>query len=248
MKTAQAPSSASPAPRPARAAARPFIHAVEAVPDDAGRQRLRWQDAAGSAHEVLWRSESGAPAPRRMVLAGDEVTADQTYRWACEGTALLWTGDFHNARQLLQALARRQERAASRPAAAAKAGGAAAPLYPDAFHLYRKNQAQRSRILGMVLLPLSADYQLALRRAPDVAAACADAYGPASAGASDSWVSLREIQGLIGAYEWHRKGVPVAAHGLAAGPHARRGLRHRHRLGRDRRRAGRAGCAACGGD
>lgn len=153
-----------------------------------------------------------------MVLADDEVTADQAYRWACEGTALLWTGDFHNARQLLQALARRQDRAAGRTAG--KAGGVLA--YPEAFHLYRKNQAQRSRILGMVLLPLSGSYQVPLRRAPDLSAACEHAYGPAGAAASDSWVSLREVQGLIGAYEWHRKGVPVPALGLNADGEPRR--------------------------
>ena len=33
------------------------------------------------------------------------MNADTAYRLACEGTALLWRGDYHNARQLLQAMA-----------------------------------------------------------------------------------------------------------------------------------------------
>jgi len=35
------------------------------------------------------------------------MAADTAYRLACEGTGLLWRGDFQNARQMVQALARR---------------------------------------------------------------------------------------------------------------------------------------------
>jgi hypothetical protein len=44
-----------------------------------------------------------------VVIADDRTNADVAYRLACEGTALLWRGDFQNARQLLQALARRAD-------------------------------------------------------------------------------------------------------------------------------------------
>ena len=54
-----------------------------------------------------WHSESGMPPPKRVVIADDRMTADAAYRLACEGTALLWRGDYQNARQLLQAMARR---------------------------------------------------------------------------------------------------------------------------------------------
>ena len=57
-----------------------------------------------------WRCESGAPAPKRVVYGDDTLPADIAYRLMCEGTAVLWQGDFHNARQLLQALARRTEK------------------------------------------------------------------------------------------------------------------------------------------
>ena len=61
-----------------------------------------------------WRAENGTPAPRRVVRADDTLSADSAYRLACEGTGLLWQGDFHNARQLLQALARRDDTSSSR--------------------------------------------------------------------------------------------------------------------------------------
>ena len=54
---------------------------------------------------MRWRSPGGIAAPRRVLVVDDALKADSAYRLACEGTALLWRGDFQNARQLLQALA-----------------------------------------------------------------------------------------------------------------------------------------------
>src|SRR3984885_3302497 len=75
---------------------------------------IQWTQGE-AAHAALWRSESGAPPPRRVVIADDGITADEAYGLACQGTALLWRGDFHNARQLLLALARRADSRSRRP-------------------------------------------------------------------------------------------------------------------------------------
>jgi len=90
--------------------------------------------------------------------------------------------------------------------------------------LHRQAQAQRARVLSMVLVPLHSDYTIPLRRAPDVRLACSEAWGPAhaqsnSAAAVASVTSLRELLGLISAHEWRKKGVEVAA--LGAAPHNR---------------------------
>ena len=70
---------------------------------------IHWEED-GENRSARWRSESGNPPPKRVVIADDQMTADAAYRLACEGTAMLWRGDFQNARQLLQALARRVDR------------------------------------------------------------------------------------------------------------------------------------------
>ena len=175
---------------------------------------IQWQDGE-MTKQARWHSESGAAAPKRVVLADDTMTADSAYRLACEGTALLWKGDFQNARQLLQALARRCDRPPkkARPVKAVVEAGSA-----QLFNLHRQAQSQRARILAMVLVPLSADYTIPLRRAPDVALACNEAYGAAS-DSGDSVISLRELQGLIGAHEWRKKGVPIPALGDSIHPH-----------------------------
>jgi SAM-dependent methyltransferase len=173
------------------------------------RQVIHWTEDE-QAHTARWRSESGHPPPRRVVIADDRTTADAAYRLACEGTALLWRGDFQNARQLLQALARRVERKPRKTAVAP----ATAPS--DAFHLHRQAQSQRARTLAMLLVPLDADYGIPLRRAPDLRPACLAAYGPAD---GPSVVSLRELLGLIGAHEWRKKGVEIPALGARIHPH-----------------------------
>jgi methylase of polypeptide subunit release factors len=173
--------------------------------------QLAWQ-SGDARHTLRWHSEAGNPPPKRVVEADDQIPADTAYKLACEGTGLLWRGDFQNARLLLQALGRRIDRARER--AEAKKKGA--PASPDAaqpghaFHHQRQMQAQRARILGMLLIPFEPGFSVPLRRAPDVQAACREAYGEALAGEAFA-ASLRELQGLIGAHEWRKKGVAIAA-------------------------------------
>ncbi|MFT5533416.1 MAG: polypeptide subunit release factor methylase [Candidatus Paceibacteria bacterium] len=139
-------------------------------------------------------------------MADDRTTADAAYRLACEGTAMLWRGDFQNARQLLQAMARRCDRKPHK--------AASTPL--DAFNFHRQAQSQRARTLAMLLMPFDSDHTLPLRRAPDVQVACTEAYGSAN----EPYVaSLRELLGLIGAHEWRKAGVEIAALGNRIHPH-----------------------------
>ncbi len=152
------------------------------------------------------------PPPKKLIIADDRITADEAWRLTCEGTALLWRGDFQNARQLLQAMARRIER---KPRKLPQATAVPA----EAFHLYRLAQLQRARTLGMLLLPFEDDYRIPLRRAPDVQQACAEAYGSTLGDHGPFVASLRELLGVIGAHEWRKKGVAVAALGARIHPH-----------------------------
>ncbi|MDN4058299.1 class I SAM-dependent methyltransferase [Massilia sp. YIM B02769] len=167
--------------------------------------RIEWVEG-GQQRSALWRSESGWPAPKKVAIADDTMSADTAWRLALDGTALLWRGDFQNARQLVQALARRIDHKGSH-SRRAKAGKAA-PTPTEGFHRHRLSQLQRARTLAMLLIPFDADYTIPLRRAPEVQEACREAWGPAS---ETSVASLRELLGLIGAHEWRRKGVHIPA-------------------------------------
>lgn len=172
---------------------------------------LTWTEADQGVRSARWRSENGAPLPRRVVLADDQTRADDALRLAREGAVLLWQGDFQNARLLLQAMGRRLDRAAARATTARPGAASQDQPLAEAFHRHRLAQAQRARLLSSIVILLDGDHGIALRRAPDLRQACAEAYGAADG--QPSVVSLRELQGLVGAHEWRRKGVAISATG-----------------------------------
>lgn len=169
---------------------------------------IHWSEA-GADQSAQWRSASGSSPPKRIIVADDTIKADAAYRLACEGTALLWRSDFHNAKQLLQALARRID-------AKTQERKNKTATITEAFHQNRQTQAQRANILGMLLLPFNADHTIPLRRAPDVQQACMEALGAAE---QPYLTSLRELQGIIGAHEWRKKGVEIPALSARIHPH-----------------------------
>ena len=172
---------------------------------------LQWQEN-GHHCEDPWRSERGAPAPKKVVLADDTLSADSAYRLACAGTGMLWRGDFQNARLLLQALARRCD-APKKVRRASKTNPEVSHTPEEIFHLHRQAQSQRARTLSMILIQVNPDRQISLRRAPDWRDAMKEAWGPANS--TGCVTSLRELLGLVGAHEWHQKGMEISALGAA---------------------------------
>lgn len=144
-----------------------------------------------------WRSEAGDPAPSRVSEVDDRLTADTALRRLRAGEALLYTGDYRNARQLMDALNRRL------------AGGRRPPPKTprDAFRLERQAREREHRVLSNLLVALDSAYGLQLRNAPDVAEACRAAWGTPPE--SRTLVSLKTLQGILGAAEWQRTGVTV---------------------------------------
>ncbi len=188
--------------------------------------QIVWLDDDGQPQQAAWRSLAGHPPPVKVVVADDALSADAAFRLARDGTGLLWRGDYQNARHLLQALGRRLDaralgddgRRADEPKQRTTPGpGKAAPTaMTAAFHALRQTQARRARILGQLLLPFNADHGLPLRRAPDVRAAGLQAHGPVD---THYVASLRELLGLVGAFEWRKKGVMIPALGAPIHPH-----------------------------
>ncbi|ATG55919.1 methyltransferase [Brachybacterium ginsengisoli] len=169
---------------------------------------ISWSEH-GEMHSARWHSENGAPAPTRIEVVDDTLTADIALRRRRAGSTLLWRGDYPGARQLLSALGRRIDKRS-------------APREDDIARLFRAHRAQRAeraRLLGGLVVLLEPGHRLELRRAPEVADACREAYG--------SWeeptlVSLSELLGVLSAHQWQQKGVPIPA--LDGRIHARYGV------------------------
>ncbi|MBS0416166.1 MAG: class I SAM-dependent methyltransferase [Proteobacteria bacterium] len=173
---------------------------------------LHWLED-GKAFEARWRSHTGAPPPRRVAVADGKMTADEAYGLACQGTALLWRGDFQEARQMFSALGKR----ADRPQRKSRESATRSMATPaEAFHLYRQARSQRARTLNALLIPLNDDYLIPLPRAPDIRQACVETFGPAE---TASVTSLRALLGVIGAHEWRTKGIEIPEAGGRIHPH-----------------------------
>ena len=175
---------------------------------------ISWEEG-DVTHECRWRSEKGTPPPKKLIIADDTLTADEAYRVACEGTGIIWRGDYQNAKQLLQAMSRRADKPSKKSIrnqkSAKKQQEGLIPLakpMSEIFHKHRLTQSQRSRTLGMLLIQVNPDHSIPLRRAQDVSQACMAVYGKVT---EPYVMSLRDLLGFIGSLEWRKNGMALDA-------------------------------------
>lgn len=176
-------------------------------------QTATWQENK-TTQQAAWQSEANLAVPKHIVIANDETKADEAYKLACEGTALLYRGDFQNAKQLLQAITRRVDRKPIKPT----------DNLTEAFHQHRARQIQRANITNKLLIELR-HAKSELKRAPDVKEAVLGALvldEKRDKLPNSILISLRELLGMIGAHEWRKKGVYIEA--LQANVHAHYGV------------------------
>lgn len=164
----------------------------------------------GQARTALWSSSNGSKPPAKIVPVDDTLTAHDAHQMAAQGVGMLWTGDYHNARQLLSAMGRRAPDAGKPKRKEQDASTA------ERFYKYRQARTQRSRLLSMLLVPVEPGPAVALRRAPDVAEAWLNAFGEV---AEPTLVTLQELLGAIGAQQWRSTGLHVPALDAKIHPH-----------------------------
>ena len=157
---------------------------------------LSWQEH-GHRHSAPWRSERRHPPPQRIEVVA-QISAEKALSLMHQHTALLWRGDYHQAKQLLAAIKKRV-RNKSKPS--------------TDFHQHRMQQAQHSRLFNLLLVQIEPGFKLSNARAPDVQAALTDVYTTPNEQAF--LLPLNSLLGFIGAQQWHQQGVPVAALGGA---------------------------------
>jgi SAM-dependent methyltransferase len=173
---------------------------------------VSWREGDAS-RSAQWRAHGDALPAARIVVAEGSMTPDEIYGLACQGTALLWRGDFQDARRVLSAMSKRIDRRARVPSSSR---GKPLPAPADAFHRYRMASSQRARTLNALLIPLEDDYTIPLPRAPDIREACEHAWGPAG---TASIAPLRALLGAVSAREWRLKGIDIPEVGGRIHPH-----------------------------
>ena len=176
----------------------------------------------GVARTGEWLGVS-TPPPSRLGEADDRTTAAEALARVRRREALLYFGDFRNARQLLAALGRRIGGGGPRVT-----GGRSPPrairhdltATHDPAQLWRAERELRRQehdLLGRILVPVEAGLRVPLRSAPDVSAALSEALGPNPV--LPGVMPLRDLLGMVGAHEWRRKGVHVPALDARVHPH-----------------------------
>ncbi|NUL48736.1 class I SAM-dependent methyltransferase [Cellulosimicrobium funkei] len=188
---------------------------------------LTWEQAGVTACATWW-SANGRPAPKKLVAVDDRLTTVQAVKYAAQGTAMLWLGDFYNAKQILSAIDRRL--------AKGRSGAAARPVLgdADAFYRLRQARAQRSRMMSLMLVPLTFDAPggapiVPLPRAPQVGPAIEFAYAQqAGFGEGNAVVSLQELIGVQSAHQWYLTGIDIPAVNGRIHPHYGTFLPTRH--------------------
>jgi methylase of polypeptide subunit release factors len=174
-----------------------------------GTSEIAWRDATGE-HRAAWLGQDAAPA--KLAPADDRMTAGEAIGRARRGEALVWSGDYHGARQLLSAMGRR-------------IGGARGGRARDLRALFQAEREQRRQehvLLGRLLVPVEPGFVVPLKRAPRLDAPLAEALGaPAPL---PGLLPLRDLLGMIGAHEWREKGVLVPALGEGARVHPHYGV------------------------
>ncbi len=172
---------------------------------------LNWLDNE-TAQTALWISESGSQLPKHITLADDTLSTEHAHKLASEGYALLWRGDFQNARHLLQSLSRRLDKIKNKKTIKNKE----LQSNLEVFHKHRMAQAQRAHILNAIVILVEKDHRIDLRRAPDVRDACMEVLGVQRERYA---LPLRQLLAYVSAHEWRKKGVLIAALNSNIHPH-----------------------------
>ena len=149
--------------------------------------------------DIEWRNESTQKPPKQAIYI-QEAGATEILKNAHAQTTTVWTGDFHNAKQVLAAMKKRIRRPSE------KKKDAPADIQ-TAFHAHRMKQAQQSRLLNMLAVEIQANFKLDNARAPDIYAALCDVYDTPND--KPFLLPLNQLLGFIGAHEWHKKGIDI---------------------------------------
>ncbi|UOO90630.1 class I SAM-dependent methyltransferase [Vitreoscilla massiliensis] len=161
---------------------------------------LQQHDFDHQGQTLTWLSHSHIKPPQQLqYLAKQEhLSADQALKLWRDKTATVWQGDYHQAKALLDAVKRRLHK----------------PLKPadstlETFHKWRLQQQQRSQVLSHLLVEVAAGWQLSLPRAPNIQAACQQAFGFDNE--HTALLPLHALLGYIGAEQWHQRGIAISA-------------------------------------
>lgn len=162
---------------------------------------IEWEQDS-MPHKSLWFSEAGLAPPSKVTLIDDTISANQALMLMKDGKGLLWVGDYQNGRELLRAIARRLDRPP-------RVGQDKSPDTPaEIFASHRQRQGVKAELMGLLLIALTKDFVIELRRGQEVALACKEVLGAIS---EPVVMPLKQLLAIVSAHEWRKKRVFIPA-------------------------------------
>jgi len=162
---------------------------------------IHWEHL-GAHLQSLWYSEAGLAPPQEIMVIDDTMPANKAMELAKQGKGLLWQGDYQNGRELLRALARRLDK----PPRVGSQKKLEDPAQIFSFH--RQQQGLKAQVMGSILIALSKDFVIELRRGQDVAQACFEVIGPLQ---ESIVMPFKQLLAIVSAHEWRKKKVYIPA-------------------------------------
>lgn len=162
---------------------------------------IHWEHH-GDHLQSLWYSEADLAPPKEIMVIDDTMAANKAIALARQGVGLLWSGDFQNGRELLRAMARRLEK----PPRIGSQKTLDDPAEIFAFH--RQQQGIKAQVMGSILIALTKDFVIELRRGQDVSKACFEVMGPLQ---ESIVMPFKQLLAIVSAHEWRKKKVFIPA-------------------------------------
>jgi len=162
---------------------------------------IHWEHHGAHLHS-LWYSEAGLAPPQEIMVIDDTMAANKAIALARQGVGLIWNGDFQNGRELLRAIARRLEKP-PRVGSQKKLDDPA-----EIFTLHRQQQGIKAQVMGSILIGLTKDFKIELRRGQDVAQACFEVMGPLQ---ESIVMPFKQLLAIVSSHEWRKKKVFIPA-------------------------------------
>jgi methylase of polypeptide subunit release factors len=182
------------------------------------QKTVRWKEGAPSVvverdllchhHSSNNQDEEQTPEhdnkkPWDAVRVDDATRVTTATRHIQSGKALIYVGDYHNARQLMAAIKGRVV-----PNSKYNNNASSSMTITDQWEAQRWINRERSRKKNFLLIQVEKTHELssAIRRAPNtvVRPILNSAFGERN---EPYLIPLREVLGMIGAHEWYKKGV-----------------------------------------
>lgn len=158
----------------------------------------------GEEMSIYWFNTNQSHPPQEILIGEEGLSANRAYAIVRSNRGILWRGDYRNGVTLLNGIKRRARRQFSIEADSERS-------MRDHFQRHRLSMMQQAQMNHRFLVEITPEIQLDLPHSPKVDRAIKASLNLPNGATQPLILPLQALLGIIGAYEWQRKGVFIDA-------------------------------------